>query len=134
MGKYDKSNELFGRSANVIPGGIPGHQSPTLLVFGSSPCFIDRAEGSRFWDVDGNEYIDYMCAYGPMVLGYNHPKVEQAARAYPPRLELLAGLATFDTFVLDDDDHVAVARSLALQRRHISHHIDWPAIVVPNPV
>lgn len=81
MRKFDKSYELFDRSMKVIPGGIPGHQSPTLLVFGSSPCFIDRAEGPRFWDVDGNEYIDYMCAYGPMVLGYNHPKVEQAAHA-----------------------------------------------------
>ncbi|GAB4336454.1 MAG: aminotransferase class III-fold pyridoxal phosphate-dependent enzyme [Candidatus Abyssubacteria bacterium] len=81
MGKFDKSNQLFDRATKVIPGGIPGHQSPTLLVFGSSPCFIERAEGARFWDVDGNEYIDYMCAYGPMVLGYNHPRVEQAARA-----------------------------------------------------
>ena len=80
MGNYDKSNELFNRAMQAIPGGIPGHQSPTLLVFGSSPRFIDRAEGSRFWDVDGNEYIVYMCAYGPMILGYNHPKVEQAAR------------------------------------------------------
>ncbi len=80
MRKFEKSYELFDRSMKVIPGGVPGHQSPTLLVFGSSPCFIERAEGSRFWDVDGNEYIDYMCAYGPMVLGYNHPKVEQAAR------------------------------------------------------
>jgi glutamate-1-semialdehyde 2,1-aminomutase len=81
MRTFDKSNELFNRASNVIPGGIPGHQSPTLLVFGSSPCFIERAEGSRFWDVDGNEYIDYMCAYGPMVIGYNHPKVEEAAGA-----------------------------------------------------
>lgn len=81
MRSFDKSNQLFERATKVIPGGVPGHQSPLLLVFGSSPCFIERAEGARFWDVDGNEYIDYMCAYGPMVLGYNHPKVEQAARA-----------------------------------------------------
>jgi len=81
MRSYDKSNQLFDRALKVIPGGIPGHQSPMLLVFGSCPCFIERAEGARFWDVDGNEYIDYMCAYGPMVLGYNHPKVERAARA-----------------------------------------------------
>jgi glutamate-1-semialdehyde 2,1-aminomutase len=51
-----------------------------LLVPGQSPYFIERAEGPRFWDVDGNEYIDYMCAYGPMILGYNHPTVEKAAR------------------------------------------------------
>lgn len=80
MRTFDKSNQLFDRASQVIPGGVPGHQSPLLLVFGSSPCFIERAEGSRFWDVDGNEYIDYMCAYGPMAIGYNHPKVEEAAR------------------------------------------------------
>ncbi|MBI4830719.1 MAG: aminotransferase class III-fold pyridoxal phosphate-dependent enzyme [Candidatus Lindowbacteria bacterium] len=81
MAKFDKSYRLFDRASKVIPGGIPGHQSPMLLVFGASPCFIERAKGARFWDVDGNEYIDYMCAYGPMVLGYNHPKVEAAAQA-----------------------------------------------------
>jgi len=57
---------------------MPGHQNPDLLVRGQSPCFIERAEGCRFWDVDGHEYIDYMCAYGPMIIGYNHPRVEQA--------------------------------------------------------
>jgi glutamate-1-semialdehyde 2,1-aminomutase len=81
MRSYEKSNKLFERALNVIPGGIPGHQSPMLLVFGSCPCFIEKAEGPYFWDVDGNKYIDYMCAYGPMVIGYNHPKVEKAARA-----------------------------------------------------
>ncbi|MBU2548436.1 MAG: aminotransferase class III-fold pyridoxal phosphate-dependent enzyme [Proteobacteria bacterium] len=72
---------LFERARKVVPGGIPGHQNPMLLVPGQSPCFIERAEGCRFRDVDGNEYIDYMCAYGPMILGYNHPKVEAAVRA-----------------------------------------------------
>ena len=44
------------------------------------PFFVDRAKGSRFWDVDGNEFIDYMCAYGPMVLGYGDPVVDEAYR------------------------------------------------------
>lgn len=79
--KFDKSNQLFERALKVIPGGVSPSQSPYLLVFGSCPCFITRAEGARFWDVDGNEYIDYMCSYGPMVLGYRHPKVEKAVRA-----------------------------------------------------
>ena len=43
-----------------------------------SPHFIARAEGSRIWDVDGNEYIDMMCSWGPIVLGYLHPEVEEA--------------------------------------------------------
>jgi glutamate-1-semialdehyde 2,1-aminomutase len=80
MASFEKSQALFQRAKMVIPGGIPGHQTPALLVREQSPCFIERAEGSRFWDVDGNEYIDYMCAYGPMVLGYNHPKVEEAVQ------------------------------------------------------
>jgi glutamate-1-semialdehyde 2,1-aminomutase len=103
MRSYDKSNALFARALNVIPGGIPGHQSPMLLVFGSCPCFIERAEGPRFWDVDGNEYIDYMCAYGPMVLGYNHPKVEQAARVQ---------LDKVDTANLPSERYVELAEKL----------------------
>jgi len=103
MRKFDKSYELFDRAMKAIPGGIPGHQSPTLLVFGSSPCFIDRADGSHFWDVDGNEYIDYMCAYGPMVLGYNHPKVEQAAREQ---------LEKVDTCNLPSERYVELAEKL----------------------
>jgi glutamate-1-semialdehyde 2,1-aminomutase len=78
---YKISQALFSRAAQVIPGGIYGHMSPTPLVPPTDyPFFVSRAEGSKFWDVDGNEFIDYMCAYGPMVLGYNHPVVEEAAR------------------------------------------------------
>jgi glutamate-1-semialdehyde 2,1-aminomutase len=80
MPGFEKSQALFERAKKVIPGGIPGHQTPALLKRGESPCFIEKAEGCRFWDIDGNEYIDYMCAYGPMILGYNHPKVEEAAQ------------------------------------------------------
>ena len=81
MGQFDKSYELFDRASQVVPGVIPGHQTPLIQVFGSCPCYMERAEGARFWDVDGNEYIDYMCSYGPMIIGHNHPKVEAAARA-----------------------------------------------------
>ena len=44
------------------------------------PLFSDHAQGTYFWDVDGNRFIDYMCAYGPNVLGYNDPDVDEAAR------------------------------------------------------
>lgn len=79
MRVFTRSEELWAKARNLVPGGMPAHLSPDLLVRGQSPCFIERAEGCRFWDVDGQEYIDYMCAYGPMILGYNHPKVEAAA-------------------------------------------------------
>ncbi len=81
MYEFSKSQELFLRSASVIPGGIYGHQTPLVLVPGAYPYFFERGEGCHVWDVDGNEYIDYMCSYGPIVLGHRHPKVEEAVLA-----------------------------------------------------
>ncbi|WP_084126512.1 aminotransferase class III-fold pyridoxal phosphate-dependent enzyme [Demequina sp. NBRC 110054] len=81
---YTKSFEAFDRAAKVIPAGVPGHLGPSEGCFipnGAFPRFSSRAEGSRFWDVDGNEYLDYMCAYGPNVLGYADPDVDAAAAA-----------------------------------------------------
>ena len=76
---FRKSHELFERAAKVVPGGIYGHTSPAVMIPGAFPYYGQRASGSRYWDVDGNEYIDYMCGYGPMVLGHGHPVVEEAA-------------------------------------------------------
>ena len=77
--EYPRSKQLFERAKKVIPRGIYGHYGPSAS-FPGNPQYFERAEGSRFWDVDGNEFIDYMCAYGPMILGYNHPAVDEAAR------------------------------------------------------
>ena len=71
-----KSNSLYERAKAVVPGGIYGHYGYSVRK--SGPKFFSRSEGSRFWDVDDNEFIDYMCAYGPMILGYNHPAVDEA--------------------------------------------------------
>ena len=80
--QYQKSQELFQRAASVIPCGIYGHFSPAPLIPATDyPFYTARAEKAHFWDVDGNEFIDYMCAYGPMVLGYQHSVVDQAAAA-----------------------------------------------------
>ncbi len=76
---FTRSIELFERATKVIPCGIYGHFTPALQTPGAVPYYAVRAEGTRFWDVDGNEYLDWLCAYGPMLLGYNHPKVEAAA-------------------------------------------------------
>src|SRR5215469_16905160 len=75
-----RNRELLEKARGVIPGGMYGHQSTALLpdVF---PQFFNRAEGARLWDADGNEYIDYMCAYGPNLLGYRHKAVDAAAAA-----------------------------------------------------
>lgn len=79
---YNKSKSLFSRANTVIPGGIAGHFNPVVQKpRGSYPYYCARAEGARFWDVDGNEYIDYMCAYGPMILGYKNSLVDAAFKA-----------------------------------------------------
>ena len=78
--RFERSRGLFERARQVIPGGIYGHATPALVVPGASPYYAHRAEGARYWDVDGNEFIDLMCAYGPVVLGYRHPGVEAAAQ------------------------------------------------------
>lgn len=83
MYTFDKSLAAFRRAQRVIPGGIPGHLGPTEglhLPNDGFPKFAARAEGTRFWDLDGNEFIDWMCAYGPNVLGYGDPDVTAAAR------------------------------------------------------
>jgi glutamate-1-semialdehyde 2,1-aminomutase len=73
-----RNRELLERARRVIPGGMYGHQSTALLP-DRFPQFFNRAEGARLWDADGKEYIDYMCAYGPNLLGYRHEAVEAAA-------------------------------------------------------
>jgi glutamate-1-semialdehyde 2,1-aminomutase len=79
--KFDRSEALMTRARKVVPSGLYGHVSPALLVPGAYPNFLARGKGCHIWDVDGNEYIDFMCSYGPIVLGHNHPRVDEAARA-----------------------------------------------------
>ena len=71
------SNEMYARAQAVIPGGIYGHYG--YSVRDSGPKFFSKSDGAHFWDLDGNKYIDYMCAYGPMILGYGNRVVEEAA-------------------------------------------------------
>jgi glutamate-1-semialdehyde 2,1-aminomutase len=72
--RYAKSKALFERAARVIPGGIYGSKSPGFLVPGSYPYYLDRAKGSHMWDIDGNEFIDYLCGYGSQIVGYGNEK------------------------------------------------------------
>ena len=79
---HTKSREWFERALNVIPSGIYGHLGPSeglFLPLEKWPLISSKAEGTYFWDMDGNRYIDFMCAYGPNVLGYNDPEVDAAA-------------------------------------------------------
>jgi len=72
--------ELRERALAVIPGGMYGHQDAGPLP-AEYPQFMRSGRGARIWDADGNEYVDLMCSYGPVLLGHKHPAVEAAARA-----------------------------------------------------
>ncbi len=71
------SQSLFQRAQEVLPGGV---NSPVRAfgAVGGTPRFIQRAEAARIWDVDGNEYIDCIGSWGPMLLGHNHPAIREA--------------------------------------------------------
>jgi glutamate-1-semialdehyde 2,1-aminomutase len=75
-----KNELLFERSRKVIPGGV---NSPVraFRAVGGTPPFIERGEGSRIWDADGREYIDYVGSWGPLVLGHADPDVVAAVRS-----------------------------------------------------
>ena len=77
--KDTKSKEIFQKAKTLIPGGV---NSP-VRAFGSvgmTPRFIQSANGDKITDIDGNEYIDYVCSWGPGILGHAHPKVIHAVQ------------------------------------------------------
>src|SRR5215207_4794803 len=72
--QFTRSAELFERSRNAIAGGIT-HDSRNFAPF---PIYVERADGSRKWDVDGNELLDHWMGHGALLLGHNHPQVTSA--------------------------------------------------------
>lgn len=79
---HEKSRAWFDRALKVIPSGVYGHLGPSeglFLPLEKWPLISSRAEGTYFWDMDGNRYLDFMCAYGPNVLGYGDPDIDRAA-------------------------------------------------------
>jgi glutamate-1-semialdehyde 2,1-aminomutase len=85
-----RDRQLRERARQVIPGGMYGHESTALLPR-EFPQFFSRGKGSRLWDVDGNSYVDYMCAFGPNLLGYGFEPVEAAAAAQQARGDAMTG-------------------------------------------
>jgi len=77
--KTTKSKELFEQARTLMPGGV---NSPVRAFksVGLDPLYITRAAGSRIWDADGNEFIDYVGSWGPMILGHSHPRVIDAIK------------------------------------------------------
>ena len=77
MLNLEKSLEAFEEAKTLMPGGV---NSPvrSFANVGGNPLFIARGEGSKIYDIDGNEYIDYVGSWGPMVVGHAHPQVVKA--------------------------------------------------------
>ena len=77
MYTFNRSRDLYGRACRLLPGGV---DSPVraFKAVGGNPLFIERGWGARVYDVDGNAYIDYVCSWGPLILGHAHPEVTAA--------------------------------------------------------
>jgi glutamate-1-semialdehyde 2,1-aminomutase len=80
----EKSRRLFERARNLIPGGV---NSPVRAgkAVGIDPPFISRAKGCYLWDADQRRYVDYVCSWGPMILGHAHPRVVKAIQERVPK-------------------------------------------------
>ncbi len=75
-----RSEQLFAAAQRVMPGGVNSPVRACRAV-GAEPRFLSRGKGSRVWDVDGNEFVDLVCSWGPLILGHCHPAVEEAVLA-----------------------------------------------------
>lgn len=106
-----RDKALLERARKVVPGGVYGHQSTGRLP-DEFPQFFTRGRGSRVWDVDNNEYIDFMCSYGPVVLGHYDERVEQAVAAQ---------LSNSDCFNGPTERWVELAELLV----EVTPHADW---------
>lgn len=76
--KLDKSMALYAEAKTLVPGAVAGIRRPYNFVEGEYPIFFEEGKGGRIIDVDGNEYIDYLCAYGPVIIGYREEEIDNA--------------------------------------------------------
>jgi glutamate-1-semialdehyde 2,1-aminomutase len=75
----ERSGAAFAAAERVLPGGVDSPVRAFKSV-GGGPVFIERGQGAHLWDIDGNEYVDYVCSWGPLILGHAHPAVVEAVR------------------------------------------------------
>ncbi|HLS37282.1 MAG TPA: glutamate-1-semialdehyde 2,1-aminomutase [Sphingobacterium bovisgrunnientis] len=76
----EKSAELFEKAKNYFPGGVNSPVRAFKSVYGT-PLFIERGDKAHLWDADGNEFIDFCCSWGPLILGHNNPEIREAVQA-----------------------------------------------------
>ena len=99
-----RSAELLARARDLIPASTQTlSKGPTQWLQGVAPAYVERAEGAHVWDVDGNRYIDFPMALGPVILGHSHPAVTAAIER-----QLRDGI----TFTLPHPIEIAVAERI----------------------
>ncbi|KXG11660.1 glutamate-1-semialdehyde 2,1-aminomutase [Anoxybacillus rupiensis] len=76
--QFTKSEQLYEEALQHIVGGVNSPSRSYKAVGGGAPVVMERAQGAYFWDVDGNKYIDYLAAYGPIITGHAHPHITKA--------------------------------------------------------
>ena len=72
---FKNSIDLYKKAVELIPGGVNSPVRAFKSVNREAPIFVKKGQGAKIWDEDNNEYIDYICSWGPLILGHNHPKV-----------------------------------------------------------
>ncbi|HVK05006.1 MAG TPA: aminotransferase class III-fold pyridoxal phosphate-dependent enzyme, partial [Armatimonadaceae bacterium] len=88
MKNYSTSQALYERAQKVLAGGV---SSEFRRFSHPHPLFYERGAGSRLWDADGNEYLDFTLSQGPLILGHSHPRVLESVRAASEAGQLFAG-------------------------------------------
>jgi len=76
--RLENTSRLYAEAQELIPGGMNGIRRPYNFVPGEYPVFFDKARGGKVWDVDGNEYLDFLCAYGPIIIGHREKEIDKA--------------------------------------------------------
>ena len=107
-----KSQKLYSQALQFMPGGV---NSPVRAFknVGKTPLFIEKAKGSRIYDADGNEYIDYVCSWGPNILGQAYPEVIEAMDLESKRLYKI--IDDVVAYTGQKAEKIAVAQTLAQQ-------------------
>src|ERR1035437_1509260 len=92
MSEQTKSHELYRRAKQIILGGTQTiSKQPECYDAELFPAYIESGSGSHLWDLDGNEYVDFIAALGPIILGYCHPAVDSAIKSQLAKGILFSG-------------------------------------------
>jgi len=96
MRKLDRTRALYAEAQQYLAGGV---SSDARRAVQPVPLYVDHAAGARFWDVDGNEYLDYVLGQGPLILGHSHPAIVAAVQAQTARGQVYSAQHTLEVDV-----------------------------------